>query len=32
VRYEPIAEGGHMSVFLVARMAALLERHVRPLV
>jgi len=31
VHYESIAQGGHMSVFLAARMAALLERHVRPL-
>ncbi|THD81924.1 MAG: hypothetical protein E7812_03715 [Phenylobacterium sp.] len=31
VVYEPIAEGGHMSVFLVERMLQLLVRHVRPL-
>jgi pimeloyl-ACP methyl ester carboxylesterase len=32
VRYEPITEGGHMSVFLRERMAELLDTHVRPLV
>jgi pimeloyl-ACP methyl ester carboxylesterase len=32
LRYVPIAEGGHMSTFLVARLAALLDEHVRPLV
>lgn len=31
VRYIPIAEGGHMSTFLVDRLAALLDEHVRPL-
>jgi hypothetical protein len=32
VRYVPIAEGGHMSTFLVARLAALLDEQVRPLI
>jgi pimeloyl-ACP methyl ester carboxylesterase len=30
VRYVPIAEGGHMSSFFIARLLALLEEHVRP--
>jgi len=32
VRYVPIAEGGHMSSFLIERLLALLDEHVRPLV
>jgi pimeloyl-ACP methyl ester carboxylesterase len=32
VRYVPIEEGGHMSMFLVERLAALMDEHVRPLV
>jgi len=32
VRYVPIAEGGHMSSFLVDRLLALMEAHVRPLI
>ncbi len=32
VRYVPIAEGGHMSTFLVERLLALLDEHVRPLI
>lgn len=31
VIYKEIAEGGHMSIFLVERMRALLEAYVRPL-
>ena len=31
VIYEEIAEGGHMSIFLVERIGELLRRHVRPL-
>jgi len=30
VRYVPIPEGGHMSSFLVERLLALMEAHVRP--
>jgi pimeloyl-ACP methyl ester carboxylesterase len=30
VRYVPIPEGGHMSSFLVERLLALMETHVRP--
>jgi proline iminopeptidase len=32
VRYVPIEEGGHMSSFLVERLLALMDEHVRPLV
>jgi len=32
VRYVPIAEGGHMSTFLVERLGALLDEHLRPLI
>jgi pimeloyl-ACP methyl ester carboxylesterase len=32
VRYLPIPEGGHMSSFLIDRMLALMERHMRPLI
>ena len=32
VRYVPIDEGGHMSTFLVARLGALLDEHLRPLI
>ncbi|MFL5295633.1 MAG: alpha/beta fold hydrolase [Phenylobacterium sp.] len=32
VRYVPIEEGGHMSSFLVERLLALMEQHVRPLI
>jgi pimeloyl-ACP methyl ester carboxylesterase len=31
VRYVPIPEGGHMSSFLVERLLALMEAHLRPL-
>jgi pimeloyl-ACP methyl ester carboxylesterase len=32
VRYVPIEEGGHMSSFLIERLLALLDEHVRPLI
>jgi pimeloyl-ACP methyl ester carboxylesterase len=32
VRHVPIPEGGHMSSFLVERLAALMDEHVRPLI
>lgn len=32
VRYVPIAEGGHMSIFLIERLLALLDEHLRPLI
>jgi pimeloyl-ACP methyl ester carboxylesterase len=31
VRYVPIPEGGHMSSFLIERLLALMEHHLRPL-
>ncbi len=31
VRYVPIPEGGHMSSFLIARLLALMDEHVAPL-
>ena len=31
VRYVAIDEGGHMSIFLIARLLALMDEHVRPL-
>ena len=32
VRYVPMAEGGHMSSFLVERLGGLLDEHARPLI
>ena len=32
VRYVPIPEGGHMSSFLIERLLALMEEHLRPLI